>query len=403
MRIILLNSSELVHAAFVEQANQFRKAPPRADAVMRLSLGNGLLASDGTLHREQRKLMASAFQPRHLQVYADTMTTYTTEMLNMWQHDAAIDAEHELWQLTLRIIAQTLFDADVQHEAADLRQALTTVARASNALLSSPLQLYLPLAVSPAARQVRHAVERVDHTVHGMIADRRRHGDDRTDLLSVLLRAQDADTGLGMDDQQLRDEVMTLFLAGHETTAIALLWTLILLAQHPAVAKRLQEEVDGVLAGRVPTADDLHALPFTRQVIQEALRLYPPLYVLARWTERPVDLGTVVLPAHAMVVVSPYTLHRRTDYFPDPARFDPDRWTPQARVGRPSYAYVPFGAGPRQCIGNHFAMMELQLILATITQRVSLQLAPNQHVAPDPQITLRPPAGLKMIVEHRAR
>jgi len=403
LRIIQLNSSELVHAALVEHADRFTKAPPRAAAVMRLSLGNGLLASDGAEWRQQRKLIAPAFQPRHLHAYAHTMTAYTTGAVDRWQHGATIDGEHELWQLTLRIISKTLFDADVQHEAGDLRDALTTVAAASNALLSAPLQLYLPLALSPAAAHIRRAVGRLDVTVNRMITDRRRHSDDRTDLLSVLLRAQDEATGIGMTDAQLRDEAMTLFLGGHESTAIALLWTLILLAQHPDVEHGLQQEVDQVLAGRVPTTDDLLALPYTRQIIHEALRLYPPLYVLARWTPTPVDLGAVRLPKHTMVVVSPYTLHRRADYFPDPERFNPDRFTPEAMTARPRYAYVPFGAGPRQCIGNHFAMMELPLILATLAQRVSLRLSPEQQVAPDPHMTLRPPAGLKLIVEHRGR
>jgi cytochrome P450 len=194
---------------------------------------------------------------------------------------------------------------------------------------------------------------------------------------------------------------MTVFLAGYETTAIALMWICVLLAQHAAVQQRLHEEVERVLGGRLPTMADLDAVPYIRQVCQEALRLYPPLYVIARWAPQPVDLGPVRVPGRTMVVVSPYTLQRRADYFPNPERFDPDRWTPEAIAARPRYAYVPFGAGPRQCIGNHFAMMELHLILATMMQRVSLRLAPGQEVAPDPQITLRPKGGVQMIVEHR--
>ncbi len=275
------------------------------------------------------------------------------------------------------------------------------VTEASNAALSSPLQLYLPLAVSPAVRRIRRTVQRLDASVHHMIAERRQARADRSDLLSVLLQARDDETDTGMTDGQLRDEVMTLFLAGHETTALALMWTLILLAQHPDVVQRLQNEVDTVLDGRAASADDLAALAYTRQVCQEALRLYPPSYIIARWTEETVDLGTVRVPKHATVLVSPYTLHRRAEYVPDPERFDPDQFTPEAAAARPRYAYLPFGAGPRQCIGNHFAMMELQLVLATLAQRVTLRLAPGQHIVPDPQITLRPTAGIKMIVQHR--
>jgi len=401
--IVLLNSSEVVHAAFVEHADRFRKASPRLGAVIALSLGQGLLASDGALHRRQRTLVAPAFQPRHLAAYAEAMTTYTTQAIDTWHHGATIDGEHELWHLTLRIIAKTLFDADVEHEAPELRDALSNVAQASNAALSSPLQLYLPLAVSPAAGRIRRAVQRLDATVHRMIRECRAADEDRVDLLSVLLHAQDDVTGIGMTDTQFRDEVMTLFLAGHETTAIAMLWTLILLTEHPKVEQRLRAEVDAVLAGRVPTVNDLQVLPYTRQVIAEVLRVYPPIYVIARWTEQPVDLGSVRLPAHATILVSPYTLHRRVDYFPEPERFDPDRWTAEAIATRPRYAYVPFSAGPRTCVGNHFAMMELQLVLATLAQRVTLRLAPGQHIAPDPQITLRPTAGLKLIVQHRNR
>lgn len=401
--IVLLNGHEVVQAALVEQADRFRKASPRLGAVIALSLGNGLLASDGAVWRQQRTLVAPAFQPRHLAAYAACMTAYTEQALDGWEDDTTIDLEQELWQLTLRIIGTTLFDADVLHEAPELRDALTTVAQASNAALSSPLQLYLPLAVSPAGRRIRRTVQRLDTTVHRMIRERRRAPNERNDLLSVLLRAHDDETGVAMTDTQLRDEVMTLFLAGHETTAIALLWTLILLAQHPEVERRLQHEVDTVLGDRTATFADLAALLYTRQVCQEVLRLYPPIYVIARWTEQPVDLGTVRLPKHATVLVSPYTLHRRTDYFSDPERFDPDRFTPEAMATRPRYAYVPFSAGARTCVGNHFAMMELQLVLATLAQRVTLRLAPGQHIAPDPQITLRPTAGVKLIVQHRKR
>jgi len=403
LRIVLLNSSELVRAALIDQADAFEKAAsPRVRAIMQQQIGNGLLASDGAAHRQQRKLIAPAFQPRHLQTYAQWMTGYTTQVLDHWAHGDTIDLDHALWELTLRISGRTLFDADIAHEANVLRDALTTVTAQSNALASSPLPLVMPLRWLPGVVRLRCAVARLDTTVYRMIAERRHGGADRGDLLSLLLRARDDDAH-GMTDVQLRDEAMTLFLAGYETTAIALTWICVLLAQHLDVQRRLQEEGDRVLAGRLPTMIDLDALPYTRQVCQEVLRLYPPLYVMARWAKQPVDLEGMRIPARSMVVVSPYTLHRRADYFPDPERFDPERFTPEAIAARPRYAYVPFGAGPRQCIGNHFAMMELQLILATVMQRMTLHLAPSQHITPDPQITLRPKAGVQMIVEHRAR
>jgi len=401
LRVVLLNSSEYVRAALVDQADAFEKAAsPRVRTIMQLSIGNGLLASEGAVHRHQRKLIAPAFQPRHLAAYAAWMTTYTEQAIAGWQHRAMIDLDHDLWQLTLRISTRTLFDADVLHEADALRDALTTITAQSNALASSPLPLVVPLRWVPAVACLRRAVHRLDVTVYRMIAERRSGNDDRNDLLSLLLRARDDDAH-GMTDTQLRDEAMTLFLAGYETTVIALSWICILIAQHPNVQQRLQEEADRVLAGRRPTMADLDALPYTRQVCQEALRLYPPLYVIARWAPHAVDLESVRIPARSMVVVSPYTLHRRADYFPDPERFDPDRFVPDAMAARPRYAYVPFSAGPRTCVGNHFAMMELCLILATLAQHVTLTLPTNQPITPDPQITLRPKAGVKMIVQHQ--
>jgi cytochrome P450 len=217
----------------------------------------------------------------------------------------------------------------------------------------------------------------------------------------MLLHARDEDDGSFMTDKQVRDEAMTIFLAGHETIAVALTWTWYLLAQHPEIYALLRNEVDSVLRGRSPTFADLPNLPYTLQVLKESMRLYPPAYGYARQATQPVTIGEYDLPAGTLVLISPYAMHRRPDYFPNPERFDPTRFTPEAEQRLPRYAYIPFGGGPRICIGNHFALMESHLVLATLAQRVTFDLIPGQHIEPEPIVTLRPKGGIKMRVSHR--
>jgi cytochrome P450 len=302
-------------------------------------------------------------------------------------------------------VGKTLFDADVLAEAGSLGAALTTVMRYSNARRGALVRLPAGWP-TPRNRRFRAARARLDSTVYRIIAERRRSGEDRGDLLSVLLRShsvpQDADDGGFMTDRQVRDEAMTLFLAGHETTANALSWTWYLLAQHPQVYARLRAEVDMVLAGRSPTLADLEALPYTLRVLKESMRLYPPAYIMLRYTIAPITVGGHRVPRGALLVLSPYTLHRRPDCFPDPERFDPERFAPEAEARLPRNAYLPFGAGPRSCIGNHFALMEAHLVLATLAQRVTFELVRGQRVDTEPLITLRPRNGIQMIVRRRA-
>jgi cytochrome P450 len=234
-----------------------------------------------------------------------------------------------------------------------------------------------------------------------LIDERRKTAGERTDLLSLLLQLRDEDNGSGLSDHEVRDEAITLFLAGYETTANALTWTWYLLAQHPEIYTRLRAEVDQVLAGRTPTAADLPQLPYTLQVFKEAMRLYPPVHSIARQVARPFDLGAYHLSVGTIVAVSFYVLHRRPDYFPDPERFDPERFTPQAEKNLPRYAYMPFSIGPRLCIGNHFAMMEGHLLLTALAQRVTFKLVPDQKIIPEPLITLRPRDGIQMVVQRR--
>ena len=395
-----VNSSDLVQEVLVAHAPEVEKAFRLLRGSPLYLLGNGLLTSMNASHKRQRKLIAPAFQPRHIVAYAGCMTSYAEQIQALWADGATIDVAHEMRRLTLWIVGKTLFDADVLAQADDVGAALTTVMRDSNARRHALVQVPATWP-TPRNRRLRAARARLDATVYRIIAARRQSGEDRGDLLSVLLRTQDQDDGGFMTDQQVRDEAMTLFLAGHETTANALSWTLYLLAQHPEVYAHVRAEVDLVLQGRTPTVADLAHLPYTLQVLKEALRLYPPAYILLRYVAEPLTLGGHRLPQGAVVVISPYTLHRRPDYFPEPERFDPSRFVPEVEGRLPRYAYLPFGAGPRACIGNHFALMEAHLVLATLAQRVTFELVRGQRVATEPLVTLRPKHGIRMIVRRR--
>jgi cytochrome P450 len=398
---VLVNTPEYVHEVLVEHAACFHKSPALR-IYSRPLLGNGLLTSEDDLHRRQRRLVAPAFNHRRVAGCAGVMARGAERAQEAWADGATRDIAREMMRLTLGIAGETLFGADLLHEADDLGRALTVAMRFTMDQISAPLRL--PFAwIPPWRRDVRQAMARLDDTIYGMIGKRRAGGGDTGDLLSMLLLARDAEDDGRMTDKQVRDEAMTLFLAGHETTANALAWTWYLLARHPDVYAKARREVDGALAGRTPAYEDLAGLPYALQVFKEAMRLYPPAYALARQAVRDVKIGDYRVPAGTIVILSPYLLHRKPDYFPDPERFDPERFTPEAEKKLPRYAYLPFGGGPRLCIGNHFALLEGQIVLATLAQRVTLRLAPGQRIEPEPLITLRPKSGIRMIVERRAK
>lgn len=402
-KLILITAPELTHAVLVEHATVFDKTP-FFRTYMRPMLGNGLLTIAQDLHRKQRKLVAPAFQHRRIAAYATVMAEYADQIQRLWSDGTTIDVAREMMRLTLWIVGKTLFDAHVLDEAEELGQALTTALRAFNAQVGSVVPIP-PTWPTPLNRRAQRAIARLKVTIARIIADRRMLDQDRGDLLSMLLQAQYEDDGSRMSDQQVHDEVMTLFLAGHETTANALAWTWMLLAQHPDVYARMRAEVDRVLGAgataRTPGFDDLVNLPYTLQVFKEALRLYPPVPMLVRQATQSITLGGYALPAGSVVVLSPAMLHRRPEAFPDPERFDPDRWTPEAEARLPVSTYLPFGSGPRVCIGNHFAMMEGHVVLATLAQRVLFTLVEGQRIEQELLITLRPRYGIAMQVQHR--
>jgi cytochrome P450 len=398
--VVMLNTSELVHAALVEHASDFEKTP-----VFRIHgrplLGNGLLTSENEFHKRQRRLVAPPFQHRRIASYGDIMVSYSEQIQQEWGDGETIDIAREMMRLTLWIVGKTLFDADVLGEAEELGKALKVAMQRFNSEMSAVV--HIPYTwPTPGNWRVRKAIARLDAIVYQMIEERRRSKEDRGDLLSMLLSARDEGDGSFMSDRQVRDEAMTILLAGHETTAVALTWTWYLLAQHPHVYTRMRDEVDRVLAGRLPTFADLPGLPYTLQVFKESIRLYPPAYGFARQAVRPVTIGNYHLAAGTLIAISPYAMHRRPDYFPEPERFDPERFTPEAEQRLPRHAYIPFGGGQRICIGNSFALMEGHLVLATLAQHVNFVLVPGQRVELEPIVTLRPKNGIKMKVFHHS-
>lgn len=401
--LFLLNDPEYIKDVLVTHQRNFVKS--RAlDRAKRL-LGESLLTSNGEFHQRQRRLVQPAFHRQRVAGYGAVMVEYALRMRERWQDGATLDIAHEMMQLTLAIVGKTLFDADVEGEADELGAALTDVVNLFD-LVSLPFADLLERLPLPATRRFQRAKARLDATIYRLIDERRQQREDRGDLLSMLLLAQDEDAdGAQMNDTQVRDEALTLFLAGHETTANALTWTWYLLAEHPEIAARLHAELDNVLQSdsgpRPPTVDDLTRLSYTRMVFSEALRLYPPAWIIGRRALHEYEVGDYVIPANAIVLMSQYVMHHNPRYYAEPFRFDPERWTPQAQQERPRFAYFPFGGGARLCIGESFAWMEGVLLLATIAQQWRMRLAADQVVALQPRITLRPRHGMRLRLERR--
>ena len=358
-------------------------------------LGNGLLTSEKAFHLRQRRLMQPAFHRERIAAYGRTMVDYADQMRRAWSRGGPIDVSTEMMRLTLSIAGKTLFDVDVASQAAEVGRALTDVMQSFWMTMLPFAETMEKLPVGPLGR-ARRARERLDAIIYGFIAERRARPTDRGDLLSMLLLAQDEDDGSVMTDVQVRDEAMTIFLAGHETTANALTWTWYLLSQSPDDEAKLHAEVDRALLGRLPTIADLPSLPFVERVVTEAMRLYPPAWIIGRRAIEPYAIGGYTAPARSIFLMSQWVVQRDARFFTEPDRFHPDRWTPEFKATLPKFAYFPFGGGPRQCIGESFAWMELVLVVATIAQQWRLQLLPGHSVVPQPLVTLRTKHGMKM-------
>lgn len=398
-RVFFINHPDYIRDLLVTSAHRFEKSP--AIKSMKPVLGEGLLTSEREFHLRQRRLAQPAFHRQRIAAYGAVMAEYADRWRRRWSDGQRVDLHTEMMGLTLAVVGKTLFDYDLTVDSGQIAQSLETFLEnfRFRMLPFAALVERLPL---PGMIRLRRARERIDDIVYRIIRERRSSGRDHGDLLSMLLAAQDVEGDSGsMTDQQLRDEAITLMLAGHETTSNALTWAFYLLSQHPEVEARLHAELDAALAGRLPTADDLPALPYTEMVLAETMRLYPPAYAVGRWALADHSFGPYEIPRHSIVLCSQWVMHRDARFYPDPERFDPDRWTPEARAARPKFSYFPFGGGNRVCIGEGFAWMEGILILAAIAQQWRLRAVPGYRPDLRPVITLRPRHGMPMTLQRR--
>ena len=405
--VLMLNHPALIEAVLVTQQRNFVKG--RFYRLLAPLLGEGLLTAEGALWRRQRRLAQPAFHRERVAAYGRTMVRYTERMLSAWRPGEVRDVHADMMRLTLEIVVKTLLDADAAGEAAGVGEALSVALHELNGLMNGPAFL-LPRAVpTPGKWRLAQAVRRLDALVYRIIAERRAAPADRGDLLSMLMAAQDEADGAGdprpagasggMSDRQLRDEIMTIMLAGHETTALALSWTWYLLSEHPEADARLREELRRELGGRAPQVSDLPRLGYAERVLSEAMRLYPPIPVIGRQAVGACQLGGYPLAAGTPVSFAQWSVQRDPRFFEDPDAFRPERWEDGLARRLPRFAYFPFGGGPRLCIGNTFAMMEATLILATVAQRFRPRQVPGHPIVPVPSLTLRPAHGVRVRLE----
>jgi cytochrome P450 len=395
-RTYLIVHPDYIEDVLVHHPRKFVKG--RVLQANKRIFGNGLLTSEGDFWLRQRRLAQPAFHRARIAAYANTMVEYAERMVAAWQDGEERDAHQEMMQLTLQIVGKTLFDADVSSDAHEIGKTITLLLDFSSdfrRLIFTPK--WLP---TPRNIQTTLAIRRLNKIVYRMIAERRASGRDAGDLLSMLLAARDED-GSQMDDRQLRDETLTLFLAGYETTANLLAWTWWLLATHPSVEKKLQAELDGVLGGRAPTMDDLPRLVYAGQVITESLRLYPPAWGMARLEIEDQEIAGYQVPAGTGLAIAQWITQRDPRWFEAPEEFLPERWAGDLQKRLPRFAYFPFGGGPRQCIGNMFALMEGTLVLAAVAQKFRLILMPDAQIVPMASITLRPKNGVPVRLQKR--
>ncbi len=408
--IIFVNDPEYIREILINQASSFVKE--RTLKRMKILLGEGLITSDDPIHIRQRRIAAPAFHRQRIAAYGDRIAASAAAQRDRWKAGETIDIAAAMMELSLEIVARTLFDTEVTDEIRSINDEVNTIMGLYNFLIGLPnLEAYLNWPI-PGVMKFRRSRNRLNATVDRLIAEHKRAGVDKGDLLSMLLSSRDEEADAagqhtGMSDKQVRDEVLTIFLAGYETVANALTWTWYLLSQNREVEARLHTELDGVLGEgkghRVPTLADYPNLRYTEQVFAEAMRLYPPAWAMGRMSTKPVTLGPWRIPPGAHFFFSQYIMHRSAEYFPDPLRFDPDRHSPENKAGRPKFAYFPFGGGGRQCIGEAFAWMEGVFALATLACRWEMDYLGDKPPVPQAKITLRPRDALRMRLRLRTR
>jgi cytochrome P450 len=394
-----LNHPELIRDLFVVNAQKFRKG--RALQRARVLLGNGLLSSEGIDHLRQRRMIQPAFHRQRIAEYSRSMVNYAERMSSDWVDGEVLDVDKEMMTLTLHIVAKTLFNAEVGGDSDEIGKAMTTVVSTFNFLML-PFSEWLERLPVPHTIRLRRAQQTLDNVIYRIIQSRRTSGDNPGDLLSMLLAAQDEEDGKGMSDQQVRDECLTLFLAGHETTANALIWTWYLLSENPAAEANLHKELDDVLSGKSPDFEDIPKLKFTESVIAESMRLYPPAWAIGRSAIEPHSFGGYEVRPRSLVLTSPFVTHRDPRYWNEPEAFQPERWEKMSiKEAGQRYIYFPFGGGARRCVGESFAWTEAILLLATLAGKWKLRLVSDQKIGLNPQITLRPKYGMRMQIQAR--
>jgi len=393
--VYIISCADLARDLLVDRAASLQKSAGLQ--FLRPLLGDGLLTSEGEPHRHHRKLLAPAFTPKRIASYGEIMVHETREQLARWSPGDRIDLADEMMEMTLAIAGRTLFGVDVRRDASVVARALELAMHAVFDNMTSLVRLGYrwPL---PRHLRMKRAVRMLDQVVYRLVAEGRAHATDRGDVLSMLLLARDEDDGSALTDRQVRDEVMTLLLAGHETTANTLIWTWYELGRNPGALARLEAEIQRVIGTRPITTDDLAAMPWNAAVLDEAMRLHPPAYIIGREAASDIELAGHSFPAGSTLLVNIRGIHRRADYFPDPFAFRPERMLADARKLRPRHHYLPFGAGPRICIGSHFALVEAQLVLATMVQHAKLRGLPSTVTA-EPLVTLRARGGMPAIVD----
>jgi cytochrome P450 len=419
--VYLINNPDYIEKVLIYDHRNFKKGP-RLQAAKAL-LGEGLVTSEGDFHNRQRRLIQPIFHPKQIMSYANIMTDYAIRFRDRWKNEDIVDVSQEMMELTLGIICKSVLNYDVESEAEQVGKWLTITRNYSKRLQSPIGHVLNKIPILPAPKGARKAKEELDSLVYGLISDRRHQQEEPDnkrfdDLLSRLLEAQDSNLAGSaslnstqfssndkMSDKQVRDEVMTIFIAGHETTANALTWTFYLLSQYPDAEKKLHDEIDSVLgatdgnshnSSRIPTPDDIPKLQYTEKVLRESMRLYPPVWTMGRYVEKDYPVGEYTIPAGSSILMSQYVMHHDPQYYEEPEQFNPDRWTAKFKTDLPRFSYFPFGGGIRGCIGEPFAWMEGILIIAVIAQKWTMRLVPGQRIKLDPAITLRPKYGMKM-------
>lgn len=422
-QVYLINNPDLIEKILIYDHRNFKKG--KRLQIAKALLGEGLVTSEGEFHNRQRRLIQPIFLPKQIKTYGDIMIDYAMRMVEGWKDGDVLDINREMMELTLGIICKSVLNYDVKSEAQQVGKSLTTVRNYSKRLQNPIGQVLDKVPILPKVRGARKAMKELNTLVYELIAERRRKKIDYNDLLTRLLRAQDTEGGdvnsssaktensKGMmSDKQVRDEVMTIFIAGHETTANALTWTFYLLSQNPNIEKRLHEELDSVLStstsngggtsiGRAVSTDDIPKLPYTEKVFRESMRMYPPVWTIGRYVENDYPVGGYNITAGSSILMSQYVMHQDPRYYEEPEVFNPDRWTEEFRTHLPRFSYFPFGGGIRGCIGESFAWMEGVLVIAAIAQRWEMRKLPSQRVKLDPAITLRPKYGMKMKLKLR--